>query len=193
MAASFLASLLMFTVTGFFVGRSVALTSSTPINVVVLGTIFLNAAYFYLFEAFIEIGVEARERLQKAPRIEWWMRVANQTLLFGLWFALERGGKVGFAAGLVLLYCGYILWDLVTRNHFDHKDLMLLDVAGLFAAIGFLWWAGSMDKAGESADQGLVFFGGLLTFAYAAVAIIGMYRVWRSGALHACLSREARY
>lgn len=175
MSATFLASLLMFAITGAYVVFSTTISEDSTIALLMGSTILVNALYFYFFAAHAELDSTAKRELRTAPSFEWWLRVLNQTLLFSLWFSLQWGFGV-FGAALLMLYGGYIAWDLVVWKHVKDHMLFFYDTAGLILAAAFLWIeaeVAAMPKGAEFKER-LYFLAGGITFLYLMLAVMGV-------------------
>jgi hypothetical protein len=134
MTASFLASFLIFAVTGvyeLYFGRAADFLRGKPlVQGTILAVLFLNACYYYYIAAYTELDKGMRAKLDTASRGEWVVRVLNQTILFALWFLLHLGW-LWFAWGLIVLYLTYFLWDFLTWKNFPSHGHVIIDLLGL--------------------------------------------------------------
>jgi hypothetical protein len=138
MAASFLASFVIFTITGFYtVFRWMDLSQDPYVKVSLFAVVLLNALFYHYVAGYTEMDEEMKSALQAAPRLEWCLRVVNQSILFLLWFSLEHSFKAFFIC-LTLLYSSYVIWDLITWKLLTKHALVLVDCAGL--ALTFLFY-----------------------------------------------------
>ena len=139
MSASFLASLFIFVITGFYatIDPNASFTGESFIDWCVKLSIIANAIYFFSFAFYTEAIEEVRKSLKNTVSWQWQLRVVNQSLLFGLWFAFSKWGIIAFAIILLLLHINYLFWDWLTKSAFKDKKLFKLDVWGLVAAIIF--------------------------------------------------------
>jgi len=184
MAASFLASFIMFAITGIYelCWGNGANTLGGHVQIIqwtLYGVLLSNACYYYYMAAYLEMDANVVKKLQIATRWEWVVRVGNQTILFALWFLLHFGW-FWFGAGLILLYVTYILWDALTWKCFKEHYLIRLDVAGLVITILFLFIRYGFDQssANSKADQNSLmtqaFILGGTAVAYVVVLGIGV-------------------
>lgn len=138
MSASILASFVSFLLTGiltfFFVSINVNL--NTDIKLTLFIALFANAFYFFYMEALTEVKPAIKKRLKEKHISQWFIRIINQTILFSLWFLLEIN-LLMFSIGLVLLYCLFIIWDIITEERKNNKRLFIIDIIGAFYSIGF--------------------------------------------------------
>jgi hypothetical protein len=140
-SASFLASALAFFITGYY--TLVFSTADSGLigvfQVEVMIAILVNAVYFYYWIAFAEMHEETRERLSRKGHLEWVLRIANQTILFSLWFTLAEGKWTFFGLGLPILYALYLAWDVLALHSEwrEHKRLFALDTVGLLISLVF--------------------------------------------------------
>jgi hypothetical protein len=176
MAASFLASFLIFFATGLyelFIGRADFLRDQPVIRVFVYGILFLNACYYYYFAAYTEMSETIRSKLSTASRLEWGIRVVNQTALFGLWFLLHFSWG-WFGGGLVFVYLTYLLWDCVTYNQFSEHYLTWLDFFGFCLAIVFLFLKSRVEDTSIKDHTTIFFFLGVIAMAYMCLFYAGV-------------------
>lgn len=175
MSATFLSSLIMFAITGVYMLSTAEIGKDLVIKGCVGGTVILNALYFYYFAAHAELDSTARAELRAASAFEWPLRVWNQTVLFGLWFALQWGFR-GLGIALIVLYCGYILWDVIVWKHVTDHTLCAYDILGVIVAIAFLWIHARLaaePAAGKDSNE-LYFFAGVITLLYLMMALSGV-------------------
>lgn len=175
MSASYLASLLMFTITGVFALVTIPMPCSHSVKYWMAAMVFINAVYFYYFAAHAEMDEKTREQLRNAPALEWWIRVLNQSLLFGLWFAMQFGFG-WFALTIILLYVGYISWDICVWRHVSDHTLFWFDALGLLVTGVFLWNERQMASlpAAASAPLEAPFSAGLATMGYGVFFLLGI-------------------
>jgi hypothetical protein len=137
MPASILASFISFIVTGIYAWYLSDLQLANIVKISLLVSIFANAAYFFYFEALIEIDSNLQKKLKKINTSEWYLRVLNQTLLFSLWFLIELN-IIFFFVGLVVLYILFVVWDFKTKECFENRVLFYLDISGLIISFIFV-------------------------------------------------------
>jgi hypothetical protein len=137
MAASFLASLIIFTITGFYaVFHWMDLTRDPAVKVAVFVVVLLNAVFYHYMAGYTEMDPDAKKALETTGRTEWWVRVFNQSLLFCLWFSLEHSFKLFFLV-LILVYVSYVVWDILTWDRFTKHVFAVIDFFGLGVTILF--------------------------------------------------------
>jgi hypothetical protein len=178
LTASFLASFLIFLVTGcyeLFLVKTEFLVNQPMIRGFVCAILFINACYYYYFAAYTEMNDDVVKQLQGAARFEWLVRVINQTILFGLWFLLHFGWWY-FGIGLLVLYSSYLFWDLLTWKHFPSHSLTLLDLIGLLITIMFLVVKAHIENPSVVDHTNSFFFLGGVTVFYLIIFVLGISR-----------------
>jgi hypothetical protein len=161
MAASFLASFFSFLIVGIFVFWTCSLefTETLFIRAVVFITLLANGCYYFYCAAFSEMNEDVCAKLRTIGPAEWFVRVANQTILFSLWFLLGFGWAP-FGIGLVVLYLTYIAWDVLTWKCFNKHPVLGLDVFGLVVTLVFVG-IGQFYEPAKAANQQLNLLFGL--------------------------------
>jgi hypothetical protein len=176
MAASFLASFLIFLATGFyelFWGKADFLQNQPMIRDLVFTMLFLNACYYYYVAAYTEMDPVQVAKLLSAKRREWCIRVLNQTALFGLWFLLHFSWEC-FGIGLIVVYLTYLLWDYVTWEQIKDPFFVWLDGFGLLLAIAFLLLKSKVEDATIKDHTNAFYLLGFITAAYLMVFVLGI-------------------
>ena len=188
MSASFLSSFFVFILTGLLLLWEITFNAPLISQITLIETdswfdenathpllrfalaaaIFACALSFYFFASLCEMDQEFSERLGLCSRLEWVVRVANQTAFMGLWIILPSSMGI-FTCYFILLYLSFLLWDWLTRKQFpkevqegseeekmkNSKNRLLdADIKGLVLAIVLLlvlWkWPEAWDEQGKA-------------------------------------------
>jgi hypothetical protein len=167
MASSFVASFLIFIITGLysiFVSK-IAFSSDPVVNILVYAVIFANAAFYYYFAGQEEMQEDLRAKLATVRRREWVLRLLNQTLSMSIWFVFGTWGFVGLRAALFGIYLTYLAWDYVVWAALGRdRSLVWLDLFGFLLTIFFLVVAYDQSERGRLL-LGMVLCGYLLLIA----------------------------
>src|SRR5438309_2763308 len=111
MTASFLASFAIYLITGVVAFSRASTSMDWRIKVSVSGVLLLTAIFYYYLAAYAEMSAESKTVLASQKRLEWFVRVLSQSLLFSLWFMLESSWVI-FEWGLVAVYAVCVVWDI---------------------------------------------------------------------------------
>lgn len=177
MAASFVASFIAFLVTGLYTMSRSNLEAPIQIKAWVFAVLLANALYYYYLAAYSEMDAGFQAKLVGQPRLEWFLRVASQTLLFSLWFLLQLGWT-WFGAGLVGVYLLCMCWDILLWKVMPDKFLFLLDFLGLlFGAVFLFQLSGVKNAEPEHLDPMLYFRFGMTVVAYAVIIGLGCWHL----------------
>ncbi|MFZ4741172.1 MAG: hypothetical protein ACOYLE_08395 [Bacteroidales bacterium] len=138
MSASIIASFLSFLLTGILTFRlvSVNVNLNTDIKIALFIALFANAFYFFYMEALTEVKPAIKDRIKDKHISQWFIRIINQTILFSLWFLLEFNLLL-FTLGLTFLYILFIVWDIITNEKKNNKELFVIDIIGAIYSILF--------------------------------------------------------
>jgi hypothetical protein len=151
MASSFVASFMIFVITGLhsIVVTRVRFSQDPVVNTMVFCVIFLNAIFFYYFAAQEEMEEGIRERLARAGALEWVLRLISQTTLMSIWFIFQVFGFRAFAFALIFIYVVFLIWDYVTRAVLESRSIVLLDLLGLSLTVCFLYLVNDSTELGR--------------------------------------------
>lgn len=174
MSASMIASFAAFVIAGIYATLFDAqhrLLVDPGERLVVGIILLLNAAFYYYFAAHLEVDDEQRQKLSRAPRAEWIVRIINQTILFLLWFASAFGWG-WFIFFFILLYVGYLTWDAIVWSIYRDARLVAMDIVGLAFAIAFayVYWAIQRGSVLPFVHMML----GVIAFAYIGLIVAGI-------------------
>jgi hypothetical protein len=180
MAASFLASFFIFTITGVYtVFRWMDLSQDPYVKVSLFVVVLINALFYHYVAGYTEMDEEMRMALKQAHRLEWWLRVVNQSILFLLWFSLEHSFKAFFIC-LALLYATYVLWDIITWKLFTKHTLVWVDCLGFGLTVVFYLmykfiYQGNLSQT--AATGALYFYFGIICVFYVMLPIVGVTKL----------------
>lgn len=151
MTPSFVASLISFIIAGGVVLWSSKFAANQTIHWYIMGTIILNALYFYYLNATAEFSKTLRPYNQ--GRLDWLLTVFQYSLVYTMWFAIQLGAHV-FSIVVIIIYLTYISWDYAHRKRLrsDKKNLGMVafDIAGFVLAVVLAcltWTLPTFDKA----------------------------------------------
>lgn len=151
------------------------------IQVVLFLAVLINAAYYYYIEVETELDSAFQAKLKDVNKIEWWIRVLNQTILFSLWFLLQLDSLILFAFGLFLLFLSYLIWDIIAYSCFENNILLLLDIAGFLSTILFIWLGyihfnniGVDNETDATRQTSWNFIWGACIFVYTVIPLTGV-------------------
>jgi hypothetical protein len=189
MPASIIASFFSFLLTGiwtFFIASS-QFSIPNEIKWFLLFVILFTSFYFFYIEALTEIDESIRSKLKNKSKMEWFIRIINQTILYMLWFLFQYN-LLYFAIGLFLLYIGFIVWDIVTgedcQASFKITDkfslkVFYIDVLGcIFAVFFIILCALNIYYLPNNSDlvthDNVVFYLGVVSVLYILVLFFGL-------------------
>lgn len=137
-------------------------------------SIVANAVYFYYFAALVELHKPWCDKLKTGSRVEWFIRLLNQTMMLAIWEVLHLEAFL-FGSYLVLLYVTFMIWDDVTRDVLDIKVKLLerYDFRGLVVSGVLLAYITFYLPSHKDAHFTWVVLGGL-TLAYGSIAYGGI-------------------
>lgn len=180
--ASTIASILIFAGAGYFAFEDILkqFSNNSGVLIAVFGAFSFSAIYYFAVEIFAETNQVVRLKIESAPRLEWWIRVANQTLLFSLWLLLEKDINY-FFYGIISLYGSFLLWNYVVRKFYRDNYLLVFDFVGFILSIVF-WWLTSKNLIlnqtealnKNELDEISVFLWGLVFIAYLVNSIVAI-------------------
>jgi len=173
MAASLLASFMIFAVIGAFVLFSSGLefACNPAIKFFIALTLLSNACFYHYIEAYTEMDDEVKRCLISSDRKEWVVRVINHALILSLWFMLQIGWLY-FGATLLFVYLTYFYWDYLTWNCFKSHFVFYLDLAGFVITLLFIIW-GSIIVYVTTLGDTMNFFWGVISLLYLLLALLG--------------------
>jgi hypothetical protein len=177
MAASFLASFIVYIITGMYITwkSGLAFTIDPWVKAFVFLVMSINACFYFYIAAYTEMDNSMRSKLSTISRLEWGVRVVNECILFFLWFSLQMGWQY-FGNCLILLYVTYLIWDMVTWRCFDSHRIFSLDVFGLVITIAFVCLGGALASyQGTLIPPAILFFWGGFSVLYIVCAILGIF------------------
>jgi hypothetical protein len=137
-SASFLSSFLIFLITGVFaIFEMCGYAGILPVHVIspaswlnrihngylkalLAISVICAGIYFYYYAAMCEMDEKYKDILRDAGKLEWFIRVLNQTIFMGIWFALQSS-RFWFSLYYVCLFLSFIWWDCSTRPAFRRQ------------------------------------------------------------------------
>jgi hypothetical protein len=151
------------------------------IKIVLFSAVLINAAYYYYIEVETELDNAFQIKLKDVHKVEWWIRVLNQTILFSLWFLLQLDSLTLFAIALFFLFFSYLIWDIVAYSCFENNILLVLDIAGFVFTILFIWLGyvhfnslGTGSDTDESRQTSWNVIWGACIFVYTLIPLTGV-------------------
>ena len=171
MAASFLASFLVYAIVGIYTLSQVDLAiagGDRVIKILVVVVLYANAIYYYYYAFHIEQHQDIQKVLRSLSKrhLEWLLRVCALSVLFSLWIMLQRSWGA-FCWSLLALYILYILWDVYIVFKFTKMFYLLIgDGIGLLLALVLL----NIEEPTKKA----IFFLGMITICFSLLAIGGL-------------------
>jgi len=184
MAASFIASFLIFCIIGTYtlIISGLTFTKDVWIKSLTSLSLILNGCFYYYIAAYTEVDCEILETLKDKSITEWIIRIINQSLLFSLWFLLVHKWLL-FCLGLFSLYVTYLIWDFTVWRYLKKHKIFYLDIAGLITTIIFII-SGTVltNKMSNLPDSTFSLFRyyfllGMSTLAYLVIFVVGVFSI----------------
>lgn len=192
MSASLLASFTVFIVTGaytLFVQTDI--TSSEierSVELIVGLTILVNGIFYFVIVAITEMDGKVVSNLRNVKG-EWWIRVANESLLFGLWFSLQMSWSA-FGITLILLYLSFLFWDAMTLDYIE-EWIIVVDFLGLILSGFFIFIGGKMLSDADITGLTYLIMGAIV-ISYGMLCVIGAKKGNLLGILKNQMQRSMR-